>query len=275
MSARLYLFLAVASLAATEAPAKLICNGQEVDGWHFYCDPEPAPDPTKKPEPQPDQQAEQEPEDAEEAKKPMTATEQIEAYRAYADELKHRAILDPTPENLEAYMKVNMEMAQMASRFAAVWQRVLFQSPDLDANTRRPLTQMGTNIYQDQKNAAEQAALRRAATEAGFLFVYDDPVACRICLAQAEVLVAMRDAYGIEILAVSTDGSPMQGFPDAVANDGQLEALGLQDLPRPFIAIVETETGEVSLIGGGLLTEDQILDRVYVVREVPVGERFQ
>lgn len=267
--------LLVALLASTSAGAKLLCNGEEVDGWHFYCDPEPAPDPLKKPEPQPEQQAEETPEEPQEKPEPMTATEEIEAYRKYADELKHRAILDPTPENLEAYMKVNMEMAQMASRFAAVWQRVLFQSPDLDANTRRPLTQMGTNIYQDQKNAAEQAALRSAASDAGFLFVYDDPVQCRICLAQAEILVAMREAFGIEILAVSTDGSPMQGFPEAVANEGQLEALGIRDLPRPFIAIVETETGEVSLIGGGLLTEDQILDRVYVVREVPVGERFQ
>ncbi|WP_299775745.1 conjugal transfer protein TraF [uncultured Tateyamaria sp.] len=271
MNLRFPAYVLSAVLLSTSANAKLLCNGEEINGWHFYCDPEPAPDPLKKVEPQPEQQAEEIPADPE----PMTATEEIEAYRKYTDELKHRAILDPTPENVEAYMRANMEMAQMASRFAAVWQRVLFQTPELDANTRRPLTQMGTNIYQDQKNAAEEAALRRAASEAGFLFVYDDPVECRICLAQAEILVGMRDAYGIEILAVSTDGSPMQGFPEAVPNEGQLEALGIDDLPRPFIAIVETETGEVSLIGGGLLTADQILDRVYVVREVLVGERFQ
>lgn len=258
-------FAVLLASAAGSAQAGLTCNGEEVDGWHFYCDPAPAAEP----EPEPD--AQEEPEEL----KTLTATEEIEAFREYADELKHRAILDPTPENVQAYMEVNKQMAQQAARFAAVWQRVLFGAPHLDANVRRPLTQMGTNIYQDQRNAMEQAALRRAAQEAGLIFVFDDPVDCRLCLAQAQILDAMRKAYGVEILAVSTDGSPIEFFPDAVQDAGQLEALQLADKPRPFIAIVDASSGETQLIGGGLLTEDQILERIYVVREVPMGERFE
>lgn len=264
------------ALAASGAHARLVCNGAEVDGWHFYCDPEPVPKPEAKqpPEPAPEPEALETPGDPA-APKDLTATEEIEAFRKYADELKHRAILDPTPENVQAYMEVNRQMAEQAARFAAVWQRVLFGAPHLDANVRRPLTQMGTNIYQDQRNAMEQAALRRAAQEAGLIFVYDDPVDCRLCLAQAQILDAMREDYGVEILAVSTDGSAMEQFPGAVRDEGQLEALRLADLPRPFIAIVDAASGETELIGGGLLSEDQILERIYVVREVPVGERYQ
>lgn len=260
---------------ALPAHARLTCNGEEVDGWHFYCDPEPVKEPElAPPPPEPEPKAEETTKDPEEPKE-LTATEEIEAFRAYADELKHRAILDPTPENVQAYMEVNKQMSQQAARFAAVWQRVLFGAPHLDANVSRPLTQMGTNIYQDQRNAAEQAALRRAAQEAGLIFVYDDPVDCRLCLAQAQILDAMRNAYGVEILAVSTDGSPIEYFPNAVQNEGQLEALNLVDKPRPFIAIVDPASGETQLIGGGLLTEDQILERIYVVREIPIGERFE
>ena len=137
------------------------------------------------------------------------------------------------------------------------------------------MTQMGTSIYQDQKNAAERAALRRTAQEAGFLFIFEDPQFCRICLAQAKVLKAMQEAHGIEVLAVSVDGSAIEGFPAAVTDSGQLASLGLSDLPRPAIAIVDTQTDEVQLIGGGLLTEDQILNRTYVVREIPMGERYE
>lgn len=268
-------FAAVLALicALTLAPpveARLICNNDEVDGWHFYCDPEPTPeeDPAEPLEAQPT------PPPTPTVNK-MTATEQIEAFRKHADELKHRAILDPTPANVQAYMEVNAQMAKMAGRFAAVWQRVLFETPSLDSNVRKPMTQMGTTILQDQKNAVERAALQRAAREAGFLFVYEDPQHCRICLAQAQILTAMREAHGIEILAVSSDGSAIEGFPEAVVDQGQLAALGLTDHPRPLIAIVEMSSSEVQLIGGGLLTEDQILNRVYVVREVPLGERYQ
>ncbi|WP_217351995.1 conjugal transfer protein TraF, partial [Ruegeria sp. HKCCD8929] len=269
--------LLAATLSVLHVPtadARLLCNGEEVDGWHFYCEPKPAPKKETEPEPQPEPQA-AEPAQPEEQAEELTATEEIEAFRKYADELKHRAILDPTPENVQAYMEVNTQMAQMAARFSAVWQRVLFQTPSLDANVRRPLTQMGTNIFQDQRTAAEQAALRRAASEAGLLFVYDDPVDCRLCLAQAQILDTVQKEYGVEVLAVSTDGSAIDYFPDAVANNGQLEALGLTETPRPFIAIVDVTSGEVQLLGGGLLTEDQILDRVYVIREVPYGARFE
>lgn len=253
--------------------ARIVCNGEEVTGWHFYCDPEPEPE--AEPVQPPASEAKAEPEQPEEEASEMTATEQIEAYRKHADELKHRAILDPTPENVQAYMQINTEMAGMAGRFAAVWQRVLFQTPSLDANVRRPLTQMGTSIYQDQKNAAERAALIRAAQDAGLLFVYEDPVHCRQCLAQSQILDAMRQAYGVEILAVSVDGSAIEHFPGAVQNQGQLEKLGIDELPRPFIAIADPQTGAVDLIGGGLLTEDQIMERIRVVREIPIGERYQ
>ena len=261
--------------AAAPTQARLTCNGAEVDGWHFYCDPEPKKEPKPAPMPPVEEPEETEVSPKPEEPKPLTATEEIEAFRAYADELKHRAILDPTPKNVQAYMEVNKQMAQQAARFAAVWQRVLYGSPHLDANVQRPLTQMGTNIYQDQRNAAEQAALKRAAEEAGLIFVYDNPVDCRLCLAQAQILDAMRQAHGVEILAVSTDGSAIEFFPNAVQNAGQLEALNLADKPRPFIAIVDADSGETQLIGGGLLTEDQILERIYVVREVPMGARFE
>ena len=245
----------------------LVCNGDHITGWHFYCDPEPKKKPEKKAAPTP--------EVAEPAAPPMTATEQMMALRKRADELKHRAILNPTPENMEAYMRMNAEMAQTAATFAGAWQRVLYENPTLDANVDRPLTQMGKASYQDQKNGRQKLALQRAAQNSGLVFVYEDPVACRLCLAQAQVLAAMEQNYGVDVLAVSADGTPIEGFPDFVMDTGQLDKLGIADLPRPFLALVEPETGEMQLLGGGLLTEDLILERVYAVREVEFGEQYK
>lgn len=255
--------------------ARLFCDGDAIDGWHFYCDPEPVPEVAPQPPAPPPPAEDIAEEDPEPQEVPLTATEQVAAFRKMAEEAKNRAILEPTIENVVAYMEINQRMAQMAGKFAAVWQRGLFQSPHLDANVKRPLTQMGTHIYQDQINAAREAALHRAASEAGLIFVFEDPVSCRVCLAQSQILAAIRKAYGIEVLAVSADGSAIEHFPDAVVDEGQLEALGVLDTPKPFIAMLDVETGEAQLIGGGLLTEDQILERIYVIREVPVGERYE
>ena len=104
-----YFVIGLAMAFAFPAQARLICNGKEVEGWHFYCDPTPV-----------EEEITEEPPTAAMPTPPVsepTATEQIEAFRKHADELKHRAILEPTPENLQAYMEVNAQMAKMAGRF--------------------------------------------------------------------------------------------------------------------------------------------------------------
>ncbi|WP_158972273.1 conjugal transfer protein TraF [Chachezhania sediminis] len=263
--------MALVSIGVPGASATgLVCNGDHIKGWHFYCEPVPetAPEVHRPPPPETPTEAQAPP-------VPPTATERMMALRKEADELKHLAILEPTPAHIEAYMRMNARMAQMAATFAGGWQRVLYENPSLDANVSRPLTQMGQAIFQDQKNVRERLALKAAATDAGFLFVFEDPLACRLCLAQAQVLIAMEATYGIEVLAVSADGAAIEGFPDFVVDDGRLEELGLAELPRPLVALVEPATGAVQLLGGGLLTEDLILSRVYAVRETAFGEQYQ
>ena len=270
------LWRAAAVLGLVVAPAAdaagLVCNGEHITGWHFYCEPEPGKEPEQPPEKPraPEPAAAPPPPEA-----PPTATEEMMALRKEADELKHRAILDPTPENMEAYMRMNAMMAQKAATFAGAWQRVLYENPVLDANVDRPLTQMGKAIYQDQKNVRQKLALQRAARNSGLIFVYEDPLACRLCVAQAQVLKAMEETYGVDVLAVSADGTPIEGFGDFVIDAGQLRELELEDHPRPFLALVEPQSGDMQLLGGGLLTEDLILERVYAVREVEFGEQYK
>jgi conjugal transfer pilus assembly protein TraF len=269
---RAVLALGVLGLAgAAAAEGKPNCATPETTGWHFYCDPAPE----EAPAPPPEETAAPAPEATPEAPPPMTATEEMMAFRARVEELKHRAVLYPTEENVRAYMEINAEMAARAGTFADVWQRVLFRTPALDANTRRPLVQRGAQIYDVMRDAEREATLRRVAAEEGLLFVFEDPARCPLCAAQAEVLEGLNRRYGVEVLAISADGAAMPGFPGARTDTGQLAAMGIADLPRPLIALVNPGTDSVELIGAGLLAGDQILERVHVVRAVPVGAGFR
>ena len=249
------------------------CTDQKTTGWHFYCDPEvPQEEELQETKPQP----KPEPEKPSEPSSPkITATMQVEAFREALVEIKNRAIIDPTPDNVLHYMRAQKQATEMASKFTDIWQRVLLETPDLDANLDRPLTQMGQAIYNDQRKNVEEGALRRAASEAGLLFVFEDPVACRLCYAQGEILKRMAEFHGVTVLAVSADGTGMDSFPDARIDNGHLENLGLNDLPRPLVAVVNPASNEVTLLGFGLLTEDQLLERIYIQREVDPGTRYQ
>lgn len=277
---RTFIFTILALICAgngvvADAPFRLdLCGDARTKGWSYYCSP---PVPIEEPEVQ-----EQEsvvvivPPTEVEPSKPEAgpATQAILAFRAEVDEIKYKAVLDPTPENVQAYMEIQKQIGDQAGLFTEQWQRVLYGTPHLDANTEYPLASAGIGVYQEQLKAARQAALERTAATRGILYIFEGSEACGICRVQGEVLQDMRARYGIEILAVSKDGGGDVNFPDAVVDAGQLEAMGLADFPAPTIALINPNSNEVDVIGSGLLTADQVLERVYVVTEVPEGQRY-
>lgn len=262
----------------TNTAAQAYCKDRDTVGWNFYCqdsipeeepDEEPLPTPIIAPSPPPPEQP------VEEDEEPLSYTDQMMAFRANIDELKHRAILVPTPENVQAYMRAQNEAVEMAGLFTEVWQRNLFSNPDLDANVKRPLNTVGSQMRQDQRNAERESALNYAATEMGLLYVYEGPTRCLVCETQSQIIADMVARYDIEVLAVSGDGHISQHFPQSVVDQGQLARLELLDYPRPLFALVDPQSDGVTLIGAGLMTQDVLLERVRIIVSVPEGELYE
>ena len=247
------------------------CETRATTGWNFYCrDPEPEIEPAPPPPPDPVSLPEPAPAPSPEP----TATEQMMAFRAHVDELKHRAILDPTPQNVLAYMEVNKLIADRAGDFAEQWQRVLFETPHLNANVDSPLPAAGISVFQDQMKAAREAAFVNVARTSGILFLFEGDDRCGVCRVQGEILAQMQERFSVSILAVSLDGGTNAAFPQAVVDDGRVPRMGLEGFPAPTLALVDPETREVAVMGSGLITADQILERVFLITEVPVGEQY-
>lgn len=261
-----------ASASAYQAD-EMHCEEERTSGWFFYCDPEVIEEETEgEREAEPDVVAIPEP-----TPEPLpfeTAKQQIEAFRAEVDELKFRAVLDPTYENVRAYMEMNKVMATMARAFTTQWQSVLFDSPHLDANVKNPLVAMGAQIRQDQIAERNQRLLREVAQNGGLMFVHTDPAQCGACRGQAEILADLEREYGISILAVAKDGVQIEGLGIPVLDTGQLAALGLDEIPTPFMAMVDTETKEVHRLGAGLLSREHILTRIAFVYEHKINGNF-
>lgn len=262
---------AVPGLGESTAAARYgYCADGVKAGWNFYCDPEKEDAQEQEPKP-PAPVAATAPAAPE---PPQSYTEKIELYRKQMDELKFKAVLEPTPENVTAYMEAQQQMSRMATAFTDTWQRVLFKTPSLDINSRFPMSQMGGAVYQDQMRVARENSLKEAAANLGFMVIVEDAATCGLCTPQLEIISRMQKSYGIEPIIVTVDGSFHPLFPNAVVDTGQLRSLGLEDSPRPTIALVEPRSGVVEPIGSGLLTEDVILERVHVVTQVPNGERY-
>ena len=268
----IFILFGTGSMAVAQGGYQLQgCDEKVTTGWAFYCDPpieqeiEPAPPaPVALPE-------NVEPQDAD-PKYP--ATEAMMAFRAQIEEARHLAVMNPTRENVLAYMELNKLVADKAGDFTETWQRILFNTPHLDANVKYPLAEAGVGVFQDQQRVTREATLRRIANEQGIMFRFDGSETCGICRVQGDILAAMEEHYGISILAVSANGGGHEAFPDAMIDDGRLQAMGLGEYPKPTLALVDPKTRDVSVIGSGLITAEDILERVHVIAEVPEGERY-
>lgn len=250
------------------------CQDEAQKGWNYYCDPKRAkktPAPIK---PAPASPVPAASPDAQPSEPRFPATAAIEAQRKELDELRNRAVLEPSPENVKVYMAAQAKMIDQATTFADIWQRVLFKSPELDANKDYPLTSIGGEAYQDRKRGLYEEALREAAANLGFMVVVTDEQSCALCGPQLEVIKLMQANYGISPLVITKDGSHHPLFPEAKLDTGQLKKLGLAGHPTPFVALVEPISGAVEPLGSGLLTEDLILERIYLITRVPAGAAF-
>ena len=88
------------------------------------------------------------------------------------------------------------------------------------------------------------------------------------------VLKYIAAKYGLHIQAVSVDGGPNPDFPDAVVDKGQGARMGLTAKAVPALVLFDTQTRKPIPIGHGLLSADEIMERVFVLTRLPPGTDY-
>lgn len=225
-------------------------------GTWFYCD-RPKPRPRSAPSAQAPQ---------------LSADARLKAIGRQLDELKARAILEPTTGNVIAYVRFQREQLDRSSTFADVWQRALWQTPDIDYTLQRPVSTIGKRAWLDNRSAERQAAMARLAQRYGIFYFYAQ--SCAACEIQSPILKSVGDSNHLSIVAVSMDGGPNRTFPNYVVDSGQRVRMGLQDRATPALVLFDTVTRRPIPIGTGLMAADEIVDRIFVLTNTKPGSDF-
>jgi conjugal transfer pilus assembly protein TraF len=243
--------------------------------WNWYCDDEAE----KKNDELRRSIATKQDSKAEASKKPLNIAD-IKTAEELRAELKRRedvAIMNPSPQNIRAYLEMNAHMQTKASNFADSWRRVVWQNPDLDYSQRRPVNNSANKTFLDERDKRVEQHLKALVKEHGILFFYRSD--CPYCHAVAPVLQNLANKYGFEVLAVATDGQALPGWQARFrANEGQFEALlqqhNLKDAVVPAIFIASKVTGETAPIGMGVLANTELIERIFVLTGTKIGEEF-
>ncbi len=229
-------------------------------GWFWYEDPalleeenlsvSQSPLPPPKPLPsKPQVQSTQPP-----AAKPLSA----EWFRKNMAQYRDKAIDDPSPENVSAYLYLQRVMLDKAEKYAQASQLVTMKDPVLDENARRPIATFGAFAKDELATMGTQKAARKLAEKAGLWFFYQSN--CSFCLKEAGVLKGLMNAYGFKVLPIALDGLPLPNgeFPNFTLDQGQAKKLGVETTPALFLV---KPGGSAIQLGQGLLSSDDIVNR--------------
>src|SRR3546814_4870959 len=88
------------------------------------------------------------------------ASDRLAAIAKGLDDLKARAILEPSEVNVTAYIRFQREQLDRASMFSDVWQRSMWQNPELDYTLQRPVSTLAKRAWIDNRKAEQEQALR-------------------------------------------------------------------------------------------------------------------
>ena len=201
-----------------------------------------------------------------------TATQRLDKVTAELRELKAKAILEPTTENVVAYVRFQREQLDRSSMFSDVWQRALWQNADLDYTLQRPVSTLGKQQWTDDRKADRDQALIRVGQRYGLFYFFAQ--SCGVCHVFGPILKSVADSHHISVMAVSTDGGPSETFARYVVDSGQRERMGITAKVTPAVVLFDSKTRQVIPIGYGLMAADELMDRIYTLTAMEPGSDY-
>ena len=253
--------IALAVLAAPPATAaewRSWCG--EGLGWHFYCDRQDEAE-RSAPTPAPPSAGDARP-----------ATERIEEMRRRMEEARAAAILDPSTANVTAYLRLQQETLQRAAAFSDAFRRTVWATPELDYTLKRPVGALAKQLWSDERREARDRALATLGDRYGLIYL--GHAGCAGCKVFGPLLRAFAMRHGLDVLAVSLTGEALEGWPEAVPDNGRSARLGLAGAPVPAVVLFDTETKKVLPVGFGVMAEDQLAMRIFALTALEPGHDY-
>ena len=228
-------------------------------GWHFYCDRD-------------DREAEEIPAQPAPKPPPSSASERILELRKVLEEARAEAILDPTPEKVAAYLRLQQETLQRAAAFSDAFRRTVWATPEVDYTLKRPVGALAKRLWSDERREAVGASLAKLGERYGLIYLGHP--GCSGCKVFGPLLRAFATRYGLDVLAVSLTGGPLEGWPEAVPDHGRAAKLELAGTPVPAVVLFDTQTKTVLPVGFGVMAEDQLAMRIFTLTALEPGHDY-
>lgn len=236
-------------------------------GWFWYEDPQVLED-EKLEKPLPQKEVSPKEEKKPEAEK--TAVERLKEVTNHLNELKAKAILEPTIQNVQAYQEYQMKVVNQSQKFSKAWMYNVIQDPTLDDEVKNPALQTARFAVYEKENEEIQKMVASLKESYGLFYFYSG--ACKFCDVFTPLVKSFADKHGWEVLAISMDGAPSKVFSNWQVDNGIAANMKISTVPSLFA--INPQTGHVIPIANAPVGVDVMEKRIVSVMKFE-GEQLQ
>ena len=280
---------AAAPAEASSAASAAYCE-RDLGSW-FYCS-RTVPDP---------EVAEKPPEAAGSTKEDEELA-RFETFKAELDRASKLAVWNPTPENVERFFVLQRAALNQSSLFSDQYRRLVWGRPDLDYSLKRPVSELGKRDWAETRQADRELFLRKISRDVGVFYVFR--ANCSPCKVFSPIMRDFANRYALTVRGVSVDGSENAYIGNAFVDHGQLRSWGIENPATPSILLFQSSSvdpasgaarptrvrlsddrvvevapclkpqGCLTYIGAGVMAQDDIVERIYVMLATRPGEDY-
>lgn len=197
-------------------------------------------------------------------KRPINPADQVDFEKEELDRVLKVAIKEPTDANLIQFIKLRNKLIDQSYNFGLRLRQVDLMNPTLDELKTYPVNQVSKEIYKTQKREHIEQKIARLTKTHGLFYVFASN--CTYCHAFAPTVKNFAAKYGWSLIPISLDGAPIADFPDARQGFGLEKKLNITAIPA--LIMVEPKSGKVIPITTGVVSEEEIVERIDLLTRV-------
>lgn len=192
---------------------------------------------------------------------PKTAVERLKDVQVHLAELKAKAILEPTSQNVKSYQDMQMKVMNQSQEFSRAWVMNVFMNPSLDENIKNPSAQSARFVVYENDRKRTESIIHTLKDTYGLFYFYSG--SCAYCRAFSPIVKLFSDKYGWSVMAISLDGSPSDTFPHWQMDNGLSAHWDVQAIPAVFA--INPETNHVIPVANGFTALDEMEKRLVTI----------
>ena len=188
------------------------------------------------------------------------AEEILECEKLHLKKLLALALLTPTSENVEQYLREQNRWVNQSTQFADTWGKVLLEKPNLGDFLLNPTTNYGLLAKRDVDLEKRKALLHNLSKNSFLLFFFrgEDPFSEKA----AEVANLFASLNHWTVKAISLDGYGTKNIANFEIDKGLSQNLGVDAAPSFFV--VNPFENRVSPVGAGLISVSELEQNIEI-----------